>query len=162
MTSDPLSPASGAYAQRSHVNLLECALARAHACNFRRMNTYKTPRNSRKTRHFNPRICNTCTDQRCNPFGMNRCTKHTGWGAPLLAQRAPRRPKGGNVRGPSEGSGGGNQRRTRSLPMFEPVKSMLMASGARSRPSTKVSRCFNLRIIIHLPNSAPASVNREA
>ncbi len=80
----------------SSVRSLECAVTKARLCNSVRINTYKTPRNIHKIPSFKPCICNTYANERRNPFGMNRCTKHGGWGAPVLLfpDRSPRRHTG--------------------------------------------------------------------
>ncbi len=76
----PLTFAQSTVARPSSVSPLESTLVRTHVCNSLRINTYKTPRNIHKTRSFKLCICNTYANERRNPFGMNRCTKHRGGG----------------------------------------------------------------------------------
>ncbi len=74
------TPTTSANPQPSPVNLPESAVTQKQLCNRFRMNTYRTPPNTHKTRCFKSCACNSCADQVRNPFEMNRCTKHGGWG----------------------------------------------------------------------------------
>ncbi len=78
-----LTHARATVARPGSICPLESTPTQTQPCNPIRMKTCKTRRNSRKTRYFKSRICNTYAHRLPNPFGMNRCTKHRGWGPGL-------------------------------------------------------------------------------